>query len=243
MNLDRFGIVGQIQSDYSVEGGDSVNWMGHLLYLGWPKYNIENYFNLFQVSCGGYVRHFSKDATPYGFGAYYKNPWNGCISRDQMTGILAALIKHRNLKQVLCFLLHHACFLFLFSYNTINNGENPKTAKWKWPDLTLFDIWAMELRALGNALPILKLFFWPILHILDLHMLLNTIYVNLSKETDVISYTIKLITSVENTPTLVSLFSYEMLNVDRLMYKLHVYWCGWRKSCDILPLYASHLGR
>lgn len=68
--------------------------MGHWLYLngGSDEYfNVDKYIDTFNVHFGAWVRHPHPDMTNNGFGAHYKNPWNGCITRDQLTGILGIL--------------------------------------------------------------------------------------------------------------------------------------------------------
>lgn len=246
MNRDKYRIIGQIQSDGSIEGGDSVNWMGHWLYLddevnaAKESWNIDKYIKAFELGFGGYVRHFDPSQTDNGFGAYYKNPWRGVISRDQLIGILAALIKHRKLGPVLRLIFQHSLRLFLFSYNTIKNGEDPKMAKQKLPDPTLFDIWAMELRALGNAVKGLKYILYPILAVLDLQMLLSTLFYNKKGYTD-ISYAISLITSVENNSTFISRLTYKLCNKNKLLAALKKYWCGWRDNCEMYSLYENKL--
>ena len=95
MIVDKWGVIGQIQDDGSVEGGDALNWMGHWSYHedipNWPSERIVDFFEV--ARGGGYVRHFDPAQTYYGFGSYYKNPYNGCISRDQMPGLIGMLVK------------------------------------------------------------------------------------------------------------------------------------------------------
>lgn len=247
MNRDKHDIIGQIISPGRVEGGDSVNWMGHWLYLSnseatTTNWTIERYIKTFETSPGAWVRHPDPDMSYYGFAAYYKNPWNGVLSRDQLTGILAALMKSKSIKPIARLLLHHALRGFLFAYNTIKNGVDPKTAKYRVPDLTLFDIWAMELRAVGAVWTWLRPIFNPILTVLDLHMLLNTIHVNyFDDDIDAISFAAKLITSIEHNPTVTSKITFWLCDKQSLLNKIQKYWCGWRDSCDMYPLYERKL--
>jgi hypothetical protein len=236
MNKDSNGIIGQIQPGNWVEGGDSACWMGHYVYLTGENFP---YVKTFEKGFGGYVRHPDPYATPYGFGAYYKNPWNGCISRDQLTGVILALIKQKEYMAMVRLMLNHSLRLGLFSYNTIHNGTDPKTSKWKLPDFTLMDIWAMELRGFGK----LSRIFWPLLCILDLHLLVGTIYDRLfdNKEPDVINFLGKLIVSREHVPTPISWFAAKCINKANMISRLKAYWCTWRDNADMLPLFEKKL--
>lgn len=146
MNKDKYNIIGQIQPDGSIEGGDSVNWMGHYLYLTKHKFPFRK---TFEVGFGAYVRHPDPKQTNNGFGAYYKNPWDGVISRDQLIGIIMGLMSQKDRIGMVKLTLHHALRGFLFTYNTRKNGQNPTQTKWKIPDLTFMSIWALILRGFG----------------------------------------------------------------------------------------------
>lgn len=71
MNRDQYGIIGQIQPDGGIEGGDSACWNGHYTY--YTGDDPIDFVKTFEVSPGGYVRHPYPDATNNRFGAYYKN--------------------------------------------------------------------------------------------------------------------------------------------------------------------------
>lgn len=226
LTLDKYGVVGQIQDDGSIEGGDSACWQGHRVYL--TKVNDPNYVDFFEVGFGAYVRHPDPKLTIQGFGAHYKNPWNGCISRDQLTGILMAIVGTGDRKAMLRLMLHHACWGMLFSYNTIRNGRDPATARWKLPDLTLMDIWATQLRGFGKV----SWLFFPLLCVLDLQMLLNAIMDRVLKvqDDDVINFMGKLFVSREHVPTPVSWLTLKVLDADQATDRLERYWCGWRQN-------------
>lgn len=234
MNKDKYGIIGQIQSDGSMEGGDSVNWMGHYVYLTDDTFP---FLYTFEISPGAYVRHPDPDQTTNGFGSFYKNPWNGCISRDQMTGILAALIKKKQYLASLRLILHHSLRGFLFAYNNIHNGEDSKTAKWKIPDPTGPDIWAMEIRSLG----IFSKLLYPVLMLCDLHLLGATLYYKNKDQKDPISHAMKHIVSKNHTPTIISKLSWKLLNKKKLIREIENYWCGWRDNCEMSKLYEKEL--
>src|SRR5690606_39974850 len=120
LHRDQYGIRGQIQPGGWVEGGDSACWMGAYIYLTGDKFP---YVKTFEKGFGGYVRHTDPKNTYNGFGAYYKNPWNGCMSRDQLTGVLGALIRQKEHAAMLRLFLQHSLRLFLFDYKTIQNGS------------------------------------------------------------------------------------------------------------------------
>lgn len=238
MHRDKYGIIGQIQPDGSVEGGDSACWNGHWVYLNSANGSFP-YVKIFEVGFGGYCRHPHPEQTYQGFGAYYKNPWNGCMSRDQLTGTLLALIKQQEHMAMLRLFLQHACRLWLFTYNTIPNGSNPKTAGWKLPDLTVMDFWATALRGFGKASWLL----WPLLCVLDVHLLLSAIYDKYfdQKEPDCINFIGKLLVAREYVPTPVSWLATKFVNKANLLERLTAYWCTWRDNPEFLPAFDKKL--
>jgi hypothetical protein len=236
IHKDKYGALGQIQADGSIEGGDSAVWTGHHVYLTNDEDKFD-YVKFYEVSKGAYVRHPDPKMTNNGFGAYYKNPYNGCISRDQLTGILSGIIAKNDIGAMLRLMAHHLTRLFLFSYNTIHNGKKPEESKWKLPDLTLLDIWAMQLRGLGK----LSIIFFPLLCVLDIHMLLNTLLVNREDDPDQINYAMKLIISREHVPTPISKLSLKLLNKEHLLKNIKAYWTGWRNTPGMYPLYEKRI--
>ena len=237
LHRDEYGIIGQIQADGSVEGGDSACWQGHHVYL---TDNAEDfpYVETFEVAFGAYVRHPHPHRTNNRFGAYYKNPWNGCISRDQLTGVLAALIKKGEYLALLRLGVHWMAWLFLFTYNTVQNGQDPETAKWKWPDLTFFNMWGMFLRGFGLS----SWLMWPILCILDIHLVLDALFFNNDKETDdQINFAMRLFVSKDYVPTPTAWLARKLTNKTKLRNNIASYWCGWRDNCDMYPLYEDKI--
>jgi hypothetical protein len=234
MNRDEHGIIGQIQADGSIEGGDAACWMGHWTYLTKEKFP---YTRVFSAGFGAYVRHPVPARTIKGFGAHYSNPWDGVISRDQLTGVLAGIIAEKKWLEGLKLIIHHMAWLMLFSYNTRKNGQAPGETPWKWPDITGPDIWAMELR----ACPPLGILLYPLLCVFDLHTLLNTLLHRYQKKTDPINYAMKLITGWNHLPTPISVVAYMICNKKKLILELTEYWCGWRDGCDIVSFYVGEL--
>jgi len=132
----------------------------------------------------------------------------------------------------------HAKRLFLFADNTIHNGVDPKTAKWKLPDLTGPEILAQEIRGLRSGW-----YDW-LLPVLDIHMLLNTLFINrvpASKDNECISYLIKLIISVEHKPTWVSRLALRKVDALLMLEKLESYWGGYRAQPEMIELYYLRL--
>lgn len=232
INRDSYGAIGHRRQDGSLEMGDSACWTGHHKYLGSNHLSMR----FFEKGFGGYCRYPDKWGTDNAFGAYYKNPWQGCMSRDQLTGIIAGLIKEASITANLRFIIHHAFSGFLFSYNTIHNGKKP--GGYKLPDLTLLDFWAMELRMFGKF----SWIFWPLLCVLDIHMLLNTIYFNKHDEdNDQINFAMKHFIGVEHVPTVISWLAWKMCNKDKLKWLLSLYWRGWRKQPGMFDLYERRI--
>lgn len=240
IRVDEYGLVSQIQKNGTFEGGDTANHEGHRRYMRGGSANVRPYRDIFEVGCGGYVRHPVPESTTNGFGAVYYHPWGGCISRDQLIGIIAGLISEGDYWGIIRLMFHHACRGFLFSYNTIHNGSKPEDRGWKMPDLTLFDIWAIELRGLG----VFSWVFWPLLCVLDLHNLGNTVVQNctsVEKDNECISYLMRVFISVERVPTPISLLSRAILNERHVIKKLVSYWTGWRDNPHMGALYADML--
>lgn len=229
MHRDKYGFIGQIQPNGSIEGGDSACWMGHWIYLNGGK-DPQSLIRMssYEVKPGAYVRHPIPEQTNNGFGAYYANPWQGCISRDQLSGIMCGLVGQKDHAAMLRLIKHWALRGFLFSYNTIKNGRDPKTAKQKLPDFTGPEMWALALRGLKYPW-----MFLPLLYVFDLHMLLSTILRNKSFDTDPINYTGRLLVSLRVCPTLISKLTWLVLDKEKLEEELIGYWCGWRKTCEI----------
>jgi hypothetical protein len=140
-------------------------------------------------------------------------------SRDQYTPYLCYLLADRKpqyAKHALWARLKHG---FLFTWNTRRNFQYPTLAehlakstpdvkhnyRWKLPDLTLMDIWALELRLLRKLAPIPVS---PLLYVLDAYSLLNCAFSiirhRIKPDYDRRNLTLKLHASAHHTPTLLS---------------------------------------
>lgn len=237
MHIDKFGIIGQIQDNGTIEGGDSVNWMGHWIYVTKNEDKFP-FCNAFEIKPGAYVRHPIPEQTNNGFGAYYNHAWDGVMSRDQLTGTIGALIAKENYKAGERMLKHHAKRGFLFAYNTRPNGEDPKTAKWQLPDITGPDMLACMLRA---AFP-WNILLYPLLCILDLHVLIATIVHRYSGfDDDPISFAMKYMITTNHCVTPAGALTRKVLDRDKLLHEIKEYWSGWRQTPEIVPYYEKVL--
>ena len=254
MIVDKHGVIGQIQDDgVTVEGGDSINWMAHWAYHeDVPNWPADRIVEKFEVGFGGYVRHFDPAQTYYGFGAHYKNPYNGVMSRDQMTGLIGMLVKRGQKMALARIMLHNLSRLFLFSYNSTINGRDTDQTKfnlikffynpakenyYKLPDLTGPDVLAMQLRGFGKA----SWLAWPLLVFLDLHNLLNVGLDRFQEDDDVISMVMKYQVSRDFIPTPTSWLTSKLMNKKQVTEKLKSYWTGWRKQPRMYELMVKHL--
>lgn len=231
---DKYGLIVQKQHDGSLDGGDTINWTGHEVYLR----RMETApMSLFERGWGGYVRHFDQSLSNNGFAAYYNGPWDGVISRDQLTGIIAWLITARDYVSAITLLGHHACWGFLFAYNTRKNGADPKLVKWKIPDLTLFETWGCEVRLFGPWSWLL----FPIALVCDFFLFLRTIWFNLNGSSDPISFSMRMFICREHVPTMFSVLAWSALDKTKLEDSLWKYWCGWRDNEIMYWLYMERI--
>lgn len=225
--FDDRGILGQHEGNGVYGGGDALNFTGMLVLVGGSSIKI---YNTFRKGFGALSRHPTE-----GYSSYYKHPWDGRISRDQLTGALAGMIAQRDRVGVLKVFIHHAAWLWLFAYNTRKNGD---LSKWKWPDITGPDIWAMYIRGLlGKAAYLL----FPILCAFDLMLIANAYTVLKNNDGHVTSHLAKLITALETAPTPIARLAFKMTSKDWLLASLTTYWCGFRDKCFMVELYKRKL--
>lgn len=234
MLIDKYGCLSQVQPDGSLEGGDSACWTGHLCYL--TPY-VFPYVDFFELAPGAWVRHPKLDQTNNGFGAYYMHAWDGVMSRDQLTGVVAGIISAKDQKAALRLVLHHALRGFLFAYNTRKNGAVPRDTPWQVPDLTLFDFWAIELRMFGKK----SWLFWPVLCVLDLHTLMGVMYEPFSKDIDVINLLMKVFISTDQVQTPTSWLAKKLVDKGDMITKVTKYWDSWRKQPEMVEHYVERI--
>lgn len=220
---DQYGAVGQPYKG-GFEGGDSASWSGIYYYL--TKRTTFIYSRFFQVKPGAYVRHPIKNGTYNMYGSYYKNPWDGNMSRDQLTGVMAGLINDNILVEKLKFSFHSLLRLFIFAYNNRENGVDPEKGSWRFPDLLGPASIATHIRMYKYLAIILN----PILHILDIHLVLSTLIINKTEKDDCNNYFLRLQIARDISPTLTSRYAVSILDKKHLVGRLFHYWCFWRKQ-------------
>lgn len=221
--FDENGILGQKESNGQFGGGDSASWHGGYTLLGGDD---RNFYEIFGAGHGGLVRHPTE-----GYSAYYKGPYDGRITRDQLSGALAAIVSQRDSQALWKVFKHHGYWLWLFSYSTRPNGS---FGKWKWPDITGPNVWQMYLRGFSK-------YFYPLLLILDIHLVLDSLVMRYNNDSHIISHLHRLIIANQFTPTPVSRFALKLLPNSFIKDNLTRYWCGWRGNCFMVDLYMKKL--
>jgi hypothetical protein len=175
----------------------------------------------------------------------------GCISRDQMTGVLLGIIAEGDWKAMLRLMAHWSLRGFLFAYNVVINGmetketkfnlikffynKEPRTNHYKTPDFTLFNMWATALRGFG----VFSWIFWPLLVIMDLHILIDTFFTNAQDDDDQINYLGRLHVARKIVPTPTSWLAAKLLKKDHLKALIEKYWAGWRDNPGMSDLHAA----
>lgn len=247
---DQYGIVGQPLHNGTFEGGDSMNWHAHWLCLTRGERDAEgnkarliSYGEHFESPeyPGLYVRHPHPASTNNGFGAYCAGNWRGVESRDQMTGKLWLFAVTKATSALCRCLKQHMKRGMIFANNTIHNGADPLDyffgnaphKRFKLPDITFFDIWAMYVRGFRAW------YLYPLLVAFDLHLLLGAISVRLSNDIDVISFFAKSRCSLI-LPTPISFIARLICPDKHLLVKIRKYWCGWRNQCGMADLYEEY---
>lgn len=237
--FDDWGVLGQIQDSGWIEGGDSLCWTGLYCYL--TKHQIQM-AGIFEVHWGAYVRHPDPKASKHGWASFYKSPWTGVISRDQLTGLIAGLIANKDTKAIIRLLMHQSLSLFLFTNNRLINGRDPNQGKFKAiGDFTGPDIWALYIRALPRGVGAIL---WPLLIILDIHSLLNTFVINATpKNDDNINSLMKLFIAQDRLPTPTAFLARRLVNKELMIDKMKRYWTFWRKQPGMFDLYKERIER
>lgn len=228
--FDERNILGQKEANGKFGGGDSLSWHGGLTMLG---ASTRNFFRIFGLPNGGLRRHPNE-----GYSAYYKGPYDGRITRDQLSGALAAIVSQRDSQALWLVFKHHMYWLLLFSYSTRPNGS---MGKWKWPDITFFNVWQLYVRGLINRFPILKWPLFPALCGLDVHLVLDSLVMRYNDDSHIISHLNRLLPAVENTPTPISWLAFKLLPNSFIRDNLDRYWCGWRDNCFMVGLYMKKI--
>lgn len=233
---DKFGLVGQPDDKYTfgLEGGDSLNWTCHEYFLT-NQLLTHHILKHFEKHPGLYIRHPNRYQSDFGWASYCEGNWNGVESRDQMTGKLCFLAKAQARRALWRTFKQHVKRFLLFANNTIHNGANPKTAKWKLPDLTGPDVWALYIRGFRAW------WCYPLLLIFDLHLFINCFIKRMTKDSDILSFIIKMLTAREIMPTPIIWLAFMVNSRQDLDRRLEVYWTGWRQQRGMYELYKPYL--
>lgn len=238
LSTDKNGALMQVQNPGitpQLEGGDSLNWTGYYKYLGGEGAPNMKYF---AVNNYAYVRHPDPEQSYFGFASYYKNPWDGVISRDQMIGLICGLIADGNKKGVFKVWLHSLAWLGLFTYNTRINGRSSLKSPWKMPDFLGPSMWQMFIRgSMGKSAVVL----YPLLAIFDLMLVAEIIFTNKTESNLVISPLGRLMVANDIAPTFIGKLAFKILDKEVADDKLKQYWCGWRKNCKMYHLWSKKL--
>jgi len=258
---DSRGLVGQpdIYFPDGIEGGDSLNWTAHYLYLKESDFRNEKYeylpdthllneyINHFESKeyPGLYVRHPNPWQSKHGFASYCEGNWKGVESRDQKTGKLCLFVKAKAKKELKRCLIQHLKRGMIFANNTIHNGDDPtdydkdyayrnstKLKRHKLPDITGPDVWALYIRGFRAY------WLYPLLCVFDLHLLIGAISVGFSKDTDIISHVLKVITARDVMPTPFGWLASKVSTALDINIKLQKYWSGWRRQPGMYELYV-----
>jgi hypothetical protein len=255
------GQVGHPDLPDGIDGGDTVNRMGHYGFLIWAlrkvlKDKAEDvigripYASHGRLYCdqvigqfeskeysGNYVRHFDPAQGRYGTVAHCKGDWDGVESRDQGTPVRIVLGAHKHYKRLGRALGANARRLMLFQNNTVGNGVDWRVAKRKIPDLTLFEQWALYIRGFWPY----SFFLWPLLFVLDIETLLGSCIWRTRTEDpnkdDVINHCSVCIYGMLRMPTLTMWLACKINSRALMMQKLEHYWGKWRKSGYFVALY------
>ncbi len=252
--MDTLRIIGQpgypVDHNGGIDGGDSINRMGHYHFLIEANKDIKNDLAELEDLPDRTIEHFNKKMAlfecPNSKGNYRRHPTNGwasfcngtydgVMSRDQSIPTVISLGYTKNYKRLTMFFLRHLMRGLLFTTNTRKNAPNPEEfKKKKRPDFTGPKSWALYLR----GFPILGYMLYPLLCVLDLFLLAGSIvWLFRRQDKDIINHTAILIFSRLRVPTPISWLASKILSKEYVLDKLTSYWCDWRKSCYFVDLY------
>ena len=259
--MDHHGVIGQVGHEYlksGIDGGDSVNRMGHYTFLiraNWIKCDFNKFKNMPLVVIfrtiarkslskfeskehpGNYMRHFDPEAGQYGTVAYCEGTWKGVMSRDQFIPVLISLGYHGEYAMLWRIFKAHLKRGLLFTNNTVGNGQDWRVAKKKIPDLTGPEFLALYIRGFWPY----SIMLWPLLFLFDIETLIGSvIWRNRTKDPnkdDVLNHCSVSIYGRLRMPTLTMWAACKINSYQLMSQKLRHYWCHWRKSCYFVDLY------
>lgn len=243
---DQYGIMGQPYSG-GVEGGDAVCWNGKLNYYS-KKQHIP--MDIFEVKPGAYVRHPYPHPVYNRFGWYYKNPWDGNITEDQITGVIVGRIAEKDWKALWRIWFHSLAWLGWFVYNNRQNGKEPGETKWKWPGAFSPKTTQMMWRGIVAFTPGLKYFaflYYVRFFLCDLILLFDVWYDNDNPKDDRINDVDRLHVARSLFPTIAGRWAVNNLDKEHLKSRIKIYWGGpdvpenggWRDNPGMYKLMAD----
>lgn len=264
--MDSYGIIGQsgYPKDHNdgIDGGDSINRMGHYHFLieankrigndigekeNLPSRSfIEYEVQLDNFECykskGNYRRHPVK--TEKGIAWYCNGTYDGVMSRDQSIPLVISLAFMKMYKRLGMYFLRHLMRGLLFTTNTRPNANYLKPKK--FPDFTGPEFWALYLRS--NL--VTAVLFYPLLCLFDLETLLGSVIRRfqplISKKgkvnDDVINHLTVCIYGRLKYPTPTIWLACKINSYQDMMEKLKYYWGdhpkhNWRQSPYFVNLY------
>lgn len=230
--FDQYNLLVQ-HPDYGGDGGDSCNRTS--------CYKIAIFFRvLLGISIDSLPKHIGIPMgdfqVPGGDGVLRRHPdperWYSRpgVSRDQVIPYLVCASLFKDKTAIRSFLLAHLRRALLFMSNTFHNhqyaelmehdrktpegGKSWNGNKWKPGDITVFEFWALMIRA-SRAW-----YLWPLLLIFDLETLFSTIFKRWSKDHDVIVHTTILLHNLYVYPTPISRLAHWLTDYNDLQRKL-----------------------
>ena len=253
--MDELYLIGQIQDDGSIEGGDSINRMSHYHFtiqankkigngalVEQLPFNTQKRFEedleLFECpdSKGNYRRHPTN-----GWASFCGGTYDGNMSRDQSFPLIIAMAFMGLYKRLGMYFIRHLMRGFLFTNNTRKNGKDPDKTPWKLPDFTGPEFFSVYLR----AIPALGYILYPVLCILDLELLVSAfVWSKFRKDDDdIVNFCDSLIFANMRVRTPVSYLATKLVSKDLIINKLKSHWEGWRQSGYFVNLYQPLIER
>lgn len=266
-SMDLYGIIGQqgypTEHNGGIDGGDSINRMGHYHFLIEANKKIGNdiaerenlpsrtycdydeQLNLFECknSKGNYRRH--PEQTRFGIAYYCNGTYDGVMSRDQSIPLVISLIVMGMYKRLFLYFLRHLMRGLLFTTNTRKNDV--VLNKKKLPDFTGPEFLGLYIRS--NSITAILLY--PLLCIFDLETLIGSLirrYQTIEQSDDVINHLAICIFQAQNYPTPISYMALKLNKYDDMLKKLK-YYCGaseenkWRKIPFYVDLYEPLMAK
>lgn len=224
--VDQYGMVGQ-PYDGGVEGGDALTWNGKYKYYSGRDDSVP--MDLFEVNWGAYVRHPYPHPEYNRFGWYYKNPWDGNITEDQITGAILGRIHEKDWKALWRIFFHSLAWLGLGVYNNRKNGVTPSEAKWSLPGVFSPKTTQMLWRGIVAFTPGLK-YLAPIFYIFfflaDIVLLFDVWVDNENPKDDRINDVDRLSIARSLFPTIAGRWAVDNLDKEHMKSRIRLYWGG-----------------